>query len=152
MVLQEKEVLDYEQYYENYMNTIMKTIHVHKTLRNEEIEECIGTARREEDEIALRILVNTFNQLTGNLAFMKLKHKIVRGGFIVGFNIHKITNKQFDQYQDSNKIRIHGCKKGDIEKYWIELSFRRKAMEKIINEQYDEGIQGEHYDERYDKK
>jgi len=150
MTLTEQQYIQFEEQYNKDIEEIMKEVEISDVLNNADIDEVMKFARSEEDEMALRVLLNTFNRISGNMAFTKLKYKVLMGGFLIGFNLNKITNKELEEYQDSNKIRIKGCKKGDIEKYWLELSFRRRVMEMIIWEQYDDGWQREMEDKKYD--
>ena len=140
-MITEEQYVKQEEEFENYLNAIMESgkCDINQVLNNDDVEKCMELSRSSEDEEALRVLVNTFNRISGNRVFNKLKYKVIMGGFIIGFNLNKVTGKNLDKYFSSNKIKIHGCKKTDINKYWLELSFRRRVMERIINEQYTYG-------------
>ena len=150
MGINPEEIVKYEKVFNDYLERILNKCEINDVLSNDDIDKCLDESRGKEDELALRILTNVFNRISGDFEFNKLKYKVIMEGFLLKFNINKITNKQIEQYQDSNKIRILGYKKCDIEKYWLELSFRRRVMETVIKGQYDEGLQTEKYKSEYD--
>jgi hypothetical protein len=110
-------------------------------LTNKEIEVVLGETLKLGIRERLTALWSCFKDLEGDKVFREIMQTVKINGIKLKFDIRNYLYGDYDEFLDSNNIRIRGCLKCNIQEFWDECEEREKMMKEVIRGLWEEGEQ-----------